>query len=184
MIQKKQSSTNFPSKNVFLDTKAQSEVVFRLLIDSIIGLAILLIIISSISYFQEQAILQDRETLVALIQSAVNSPDGKIFTAQNLTFKEGFTISSINTQTWTGLSMNCLTFDALSLSIKIENENPLGEGSTSTFSTLKFERLLVSNIYARCLPATGCNPRVEPATPNDCCVMCEVSFGKKFELLQ
>jgi hypothetical protein len=168
----------FSSKNVFLENKAQSEVVFRLLIDSIIGLAILLIIISSISYFQEQAIVQDRESLVSLIRSAVNSPDGKIFTAQNLTFKEGFSISSINTQTWTGMSMNCLTFDALSPSVKI------GEGQTdngATFSTLKFERLLMSNVYARCSPAIGCNPRIEPATPNDCCVNCLVSFGKKIE---
>lgn len=175
----KSKPLNFSSKNIFSENKAQSEVVFRLLIDSIIGLAILLIIVSSISYFQEQAILQDRETLVSLIQSAVNSPDGKIFTAQNLTFKEGFAISSINTQTWTGLSMNCLSFDSSSLSVKLD------EGSTdngSTFSTLEFERLLMVNVYARCVPIMGsCNPRVEPTSPDECCVNCVVSFGKKFQ---
>ena len=82
-----------------LETRAQSGAVFRLMIDGIVGLAILLIIISALSYFQALRVQAANEKFFSLVESATNSPNGKVFVEKNLLFTQGgFNAISLETK--------------------------------------------------------------------------------------
>ncbi|MFA5126355.1 MAG: hypothetical protein WC462_05135, partial [archaeon] len=68
------------------ENAGQAETVFRLMIDSIVGLVILVIILSSIAYFNEQVIINSKIELKNLVMSAANSPDGEVLVSKELSF--------------------------------------------------------------------------------------------------
>ncbi len=153
-----------------MENKAQAEAVFRLMIDSIIGLAILLIIIAVINYFQGQSIIQSQSDFYRLVEDSSNSLDGKIISSKDLTFSKGFGLDSFDAEKVTGISQYCYSFESRYGAVKISEDGKRAE----------FTQLLTTKVYARCSPAnTSCNPREKVESEGDCCVKCLISFGKE-----
>ncbi|MBT7241658.1 MAG: hypothetical protein HN878_04155 [Candidatus Diapherotrites archaeon] len=154
-----------------LETRAQSGAVFRLMIDGIIGLAILLIIISALSYFQALRVQAANDKFYSLVESATNSPNGKVFVEKNLLFTPGG-FNTISIRNKTNIFEGCFEFQSRLVSAKIIG----GEGEASTVT---FANVVETNVYAQCNPeGSGC-----PIDDQECCDMkCIISFGKKLDV--
>jgi len=148
-----------------LENRAQSGAVFRLMIDSIIGLAILLIIISALSYFQALRIQASTEKFFSLVNSATNSPNGKVFSENNLLFTPSG-LSTITIRNKTNIHESCFHFESNLGNVKINDDG----------SKLDFTANVETNVYAKCsLNGTQCGVDDEV-----CCEFeCDISFGKK-----
>ncbi len=157
-------------KGLIRENKAQAEAVFRLMIDSVIGLAILLVILSALGYFQDQELAQSKTDLVTLVDNAVNSPTGFIFKSKELTFPNKFSIDVIDLQNWTSLSENCFFLQAKSGSI-----------ITIDDKKIQFTQKLKTIVYAQCKTIQGCDLYTNPDSPNLCCTPCIISFGLPIE---
>lgn len=155
-----------------MDNRGQAEAVFRLMIDSIIGLAILIIILGALSYFQDQAIRQSVDDLKYLVQSASSSPDGTLLQSKtDLSFKQDYFVDATTLQGWTGVSAKCFSFQTRAGLAQINTEG--------TLATIP--RTLSTKMYAKCTPSSNaafCDPKNEPQSAADCCFSCIVSFGK------
>ena len=155
---------------VKMENKAQAESVFRLMIDSIIGLAILFVIIASINYFQNQSIIQSKSDLYRLIEDASNSIDGKVISSKELTFSKGFGMDSFDAEKITGISQHCYSFKSIYGSIKISDDG----------KRVEFTQPLTTKVYSQCKPTEyGCDPRKRVESEANCCVKCIISFGKE-----
>ncbi|MEI7960866.1 MAG: hypothetical protein WCI04_00875 [archaeon] len=157
-----------------MNEKGQGEAVFRLLIDSVVGMAILLIIISMISYFNNQVIEQSRVDLINSMNDAVSSPDGKIVKTGDLTFAKGFVVNQAFAQDWTGQGAKCFSFDARGASLNILTKDGVPAG-------VQFTQNLTIQVNIQCKSssnANSCNPKIAPETEADCCFTCLIAFGK------
>jgi hypothetical protein len=154
----------FSSPNNLLDDqKAQAEAVFRLMIDSVIGLAILLVIMSALNYFQGQVVVQSKSDFFALVKNAVNTPNGAVLMSKELTFPNKFSVDAADLQNASNLSENCFEFDSM--------------GSVQTSSDKKevrFSQSLKVIVYAKCNAVLGC----DPYNSENCCTQCIISFAR------
>ena len=152
-----------------LENRAQSGAVFRLMIDSIIGLAILLVIISILAYFNALRIQAAQGKFFSLVTSATNSPNGKVFSENNLLFTPSG-LSTITIRNKTNIYEGCFHFESNLTNVKISD---LGSGEASK---IDFTSNVETNVYAKCvLNGDQCDPEDE-----ECCeVDCTISFGKK-----
>ncbi|MFA5763593.1 MAG: hypothetical protein WC915_02170 [archaeon] len=151
------------------EEKAQSGAVFRLMIDGIIGLAIFMVILSSLSYFQNLRLGTSQQELFAIIESAKNSPNGVVFPSKdNLLFAKGDGISTNNLQDIIGLNKECFTFESGLGFAKV-----IGGGVG-----IEFTGGIETKIYAKCSPSGEfCDYGEE-----ECCqINCIISFGKKLD---
>jgi len=156
-----------------LDNYGQAEAVFRLMVDSIVGLVILLIIVGCINYFNGQEIESSRIDLITTIQSAVSSPNGQVIVSQrDLSFAGGSSISASNAQTWTQLNEKCFSFDS-----KVSEGSIKLKGESERNTLIEFSQRISLKVYVQCKSNIDC----EPLDPNSCCMVCEISFGKKIE---
>ena len=148
-----------------LENRAQSGAVFRLMVDGIIGLAILLIIISALSYFQALRIQAAQEKFFSLVSSATNSPTGKVFSENNLLFTPSG-ISTITIRNKTNIYEGCFKLQSNLGNVKINEDQ----------SKLDFTSNVEADVYAKCaLNADPCDIDDE-----ECCeIECAISFGKK-----
>ena len=149
------------------EQKAQSGAVFRLMVDAIIGLVILLMIISSINYFNSLRLEVSKAEFTALIKSAVDSPNGKIVESGNLVFSAGDIYDSVTISFMTGYPKDCFRF-----------QTNLAFTETGSGRYIKFGQPVDAKVYASCR-ATGeeCSPDDEDCLAIDCLI----SFGKKLE---
>ena len=69
-----------------LNEKGQAFEAYRVLIAMVISLAILVIILSAVSYFDELRKKVSTDTVYSSWKSAVDSPNGKVVEARNLYF--------------------------------------------------------------------------------------------------
>ena len=150
-----------------MNESGQGEAVFRLVIDSVIGLAILLIIVAAVGYFNDRAIEQSKYDLAQLIENASNSPDGQVLSSKgDLLFAKGFAVDTADVELWTGVSAKCFSFSTGMSSIKI-----LSDGAKAEFT-----QGLAIKSFAQCKPSGAvCNPR-DPSA--ECCFTCLIFFGK------
>lgn len=151
-----------------MNESGQAESVFRLMIDSVIGLAILLIIISSIGLFQDYAVKQSKADLTTLIKNATNTPDGQILASRELNFQKGFGVDSFDAQDWTGVAEKCFSFESQLASISVSSDGKRAE----------FSNNMNIKVYAKCSPAESCDP-LNPGA--QCCFRCVVSLGTKIQ---
>ncbi len=159
------------SKN-FLDNKAQSGTVFRLLIDGIIGLVIFGLILSSMTYFQSLRISTSINEFYSLINSAKESPNGKVFYSENpLVFVEGTGFTSTNLRDVTGLSDECFTFYSNLAFGKV-----LAEGKM-----IDIQQNVEARVYVKCYPSDEVCIYASEGYEDCCDILCDVSFGKKLE---
>jgi len=148
-----------------LENRAQSGAVFRLMIDGIIGLAILLIIISALSYFQVLRGQADNEKFYSLVKSATESPNGKVFSEKNLLLPPGG-FSSISIRNKTNIYEGCFDFQSNLVSAKITGDD---------VEVITFTTGVETNVYAQCDLGEDCTDEAQ-----ECCkVTCVISFGKR-----
>ena len=170
--QEKAHAEGFFSPRALLEEqRAQAEAVFRLMIDSVIGLAILLVILSALQYFQGQVVVQSKADFISLVRNAVNTPTGIVLKSGELTFPNKFSVDTIDLQTWTNLSANCFRFDSRG-SITLSEDK----------QKVEFTQSLKTIIYAQCFTQLGCDPYTVPDSWNSCCNQCTVSFGVPISL--
>ena len=149
------------------EEKAQSGTVFRLMIDGIIGLAIFMVILSSLSYFQNLRMGTSQQELFSIIESAKNSPNGLVFPSkENLLFSKGDGISTTNLREIIGLNKECFIFESGLGFAKVIDD---GVG-------IEFTGNVETKVYAKCYPVGAfCDYGEE-----GCCeINCLISFGKK-----
>jgi hypothetical protein len=142
------------------EEKAQSGTVFRLMIDAIIGLVILMIILSVLGYFQSLRVDVSRAEFVSTVKAATETPDGRVVSSERLIFLKGTTFSSDQLQYVTNYSSDCFEFQTSHATVEIFAGGKMAE----------FKQDIETMVYASCRPGTG-----------DCIIFCDVSFGRKLE---
>lgn len=150
-----------------LNEKGQANAVFRLMVDAIIGFAILMIIISALSYFNELRIKTSLSEFNSLVESAVNSPDGKVVESNYLVFSKERGFSASTMESITGVPSSCFQFTT-----------NLGFVDTGDGSYVDVKQNTETKVYSQCQPATISSYCINPAGCEICCL---ISFGKKIE---
>lgn len=145
-------------RNFFLENKAQAGAVFRLLIDAIIGLVILLAILSALSYFEQQQLSLSTKEFESFLVSIVNSPDGKIIESPALTFNKGTMYNTTSFEALTQHPRDCFFIQSGLGSIKVTDKR-----------IVEFSQRIQVTVYGQC----------EPSFSDECPYFCIVSFGKK-----
>ncbi|MGI6589536.1 MAG: hypothetical protein ACOX1V_02625 [Candidatus Iainarchaeum sp.] len=166
-----QAKPFFPEGFLPKEERAQAEAVFRLMIDSVIGLAILLIIISALNYFQGQVVIQSKADFFSLVRNAVNTPNGVVLKSGELTFTNGFTVDVMDLENEVNLSENCFELRARGGSINASLDG----------KKVVFNQNLKVIVYVMCVNNFGCKPYIEPDSYSSCCTQCTVSFGSPLE---
>ena len=92
--------------------RGQAFEAYRLLIAMVLALAVLLIILSAISYFDSLRQKVSQDTMYSSWKSAVDSPNGKIIRASNLYFTAETRFSRVQFAKQVGLDSSCVQFDA------------------------------------------------------------------------
>ncbi|MFA5357668.1 MAG: hypothetical protein WC874_01785 [Candidatus Izemoplasmatales bacterium] len=168
--------------NFFSEEKAQAGAVFRLMVDSIIMLAVLIIIISALQQFQ--GMMQDISTkeFNELMLSAVKLPSGEVIASRELSFPEGrgYTVSNLS----------ALTGEPPRSFVLLSNLSAV-EILTNPYS-ITFNRSVQAKVYAICKPAdqltackTGCGEGLNPVGDGGICkldcieICCNISFGQQ-----
>jgi hypothetical protein len=151
------------------EEKAQASDVFRLMVDAIIGLAILGIILSTLTAFgalrQQISVAEVR----GLIEGAVQTPTGTIIESKTLSFSDGEGYTAPLFEEWTGIQASCFEFESNLNSIKIVS----GPGGGAFFNSN-----LDTKVYARCV-ATGNVCEYGDGDCGICEIECLISFGRK-----
>ncbi len=156
-----------------MDNKGQAEAVFRLMIDSVIGLAILMIIIASIGYFDELRFIQSTSDFKQLVKDSVNSPDGTLLSAKELTFKSGTGFGAEDFEGYTVVNRKCFNFNSSFASVEVSDDG----------QSVMFKQRLITTVSAKCTPnssASSCISSVdaEISDASQCCFNCEIYFGR------
>lgn len=150
------------------DQRGQAGDVFRLMIDSIIGLAILVIILSSINYFGSLRSQISIAEMRGLVESGVQTPTGRVLESNNLSFSKGEAYSSVLMEQWTGVPESCFSF-----------ESGLGAISIVDDRKAEFTSNVDTKVYVSCI----INPNEICEYGDGDCGSCEfdciISFGRK-----
>ena len=154
------------------ENKGQAGDVFRLMIDAIIGLVILVMIISTISYFNSLRVQVSAAEMRGLIEGVVETPSGSMLESKELAFSGGEGYSGAIFEDWTGVPKECFYFQSRLGNIKI-TEGPGGRAS--------FVRPVTAKVYAVCIPSgESCDYGV---TDVNCCeINCIISFGRMADI--
>ena len=150
-----------------IDNKAQMGSVFRLMVDSIVGLAILLLILSSLSYFQGLKVDVSRAQFISIAEAAVETPNGKIIYSDGvLTFTKDSSFTSSMLNGIIGYPKECFKFEGPKSFAKIPDDE----------SSITFKQNISTNVYGQC----KVDPDVELEYENDeCSIICTFYFGVK-----
>jgi len=149
--------------NIFSEEAGQASAVFRLMVDAIIGFAILMIIVSALTYFNDLRIRTSLSEFNSLVESAVNSPDGKIVESNSLVFSKGQGFSSQSMQAITGVPASCFLFKTNLSFVDVGNG-----------LYIEIRQNTETKVYAQCLEAS-----LGSCDNSTCEICCIISFGKK-----
>ena len=139
---------------------------FRLLIDAILVLMILVVIMGILGWVEGLRFQMSEQRLFDGFSKAVSSPNGKVVLEKNISIREGI-IFLTGTFERPGIEKQCIEFDALDVRAFVLSNNKRQLEVTSN---------MLVDMYYRCirnLDGTGCIA--------ECDTCCEVSFGKEFE---
>ncbi|MDP6670938.1 MAG: hypothetical protein QGI60_03925 [archaeon] len=138
---------------------------FRLLIDAVLVLMILVIIMGILGWVESLRFQMSEQRLYDGFDKAVNSPDGKVVLEKNLSIRGGiiFLTGSFERP---GIKKKCIEFDALNVG---------GLVLSDTKRQVEVTNNMMVDMYYKCLRnINGTNCIVE------CDTCCEISFGKEF----
>lgn len=148
--------------------KGQAFEAYRVLIAMVIALAVLLIIVSTITYFDKLRERVSLETLYSSWKSAVDSPNGKVILARDLFVPQGTRFSRTQFARQVALDPACLQLDG---------EKAAGftlEDSDVDNPYVSVQASVVGNVYMSCQSVNW----IIPPGPEDCYAYCLLSFGK------
>jgi hypothetical protein len=155
-----------------MDNKAQAGSVFRLMVDGIIGFAILLMILSALAYFDALSYESNIADFISKVESVVETPNGEIVSSDGrLKFREGTAFSSVMLRDITGYGASCFEFQSNLNSVDISSDK----------ESIEFTQNANCNVYLMCEPN---NMQDESCygQGDDCCeINCIVSFGGKID---
>jgi len=152
------------------ERKGQAGDVFRLMVDAIIGLVILLIILSSIAYFNSLRLQVSQAAMKSIVEGAVENPTGDVSESEMLVFSQGEGYSGHVFEDWTGVPAQCFEFESGLSNIKVL------EGDVSR---VNFTSPVETKVYVSCV-ATGESCEYGTGEPcGKCEVVCTFYFGKK-----
>ena len=148
--------------------KGQEFEVFNMLIGAVIALAILFIIIGVVNYFEGLKLEISNARLEQKISSAAQSPNGSIFPAKDLTFKQGYSINAREVALKVNLGEECINFDAARSSAYRLSE---------TERSIIFDSTVQTDAYIKCykLATMGAD------CPKECLFCCTIAIGKEPE---
>lgn len=156
--------------NLKIEQRGQAGAVFRLMIDGIIGIAILMIILGVLTHFNALQAKVSIEEFNTKVIAAAQSPDGSVLSSQSaLRLSEGVIFSSNGMQDLTGYPASCFSFNSNRSLIRIKGGGSVAEVVQTTDS----------KIYVKCSP-TGLIAS-DPDDVTTCEIECIISFGEKLE---
>jgi hypothetical protein len=151
------------------EQKGQSGAVFRLMIDAIVGIAILAIILGTLNHFETLQFRASVSEFSSKVSAAANSPDGSVLVSENdLSFKKGTAFTSVNMQELTGYYEDCFEFTTNRGLIEIKDGGKAAEFLENTNTKL----------YVKCV-TTGDVADIDEV--DVCEIECTISFGEKLE---
>jgi len=147
-----------------MNQRGQQFEVFKLLIAVIMALAILMIILNSLGYFNSLSVSISQTRIVEGIKNAMKAPD--VVSAKNPLIVKKVTL---NKKTWTkfeisqatGLKESCISFQA--------RQGPGSAFSLNSNLDLVVSQDLVSDVYVYCNSASS--------SSGSCKIKCTLSFG-------
>lgn len=148
--------------------KGQAFEAYRVLIAMVLALAVLLIIVSTVTYFDKLREKVSLETLYSSWKSAVDAPNGKVILARDLFFPQGTRFSRTQFSKQVSLDEACLQFDAEKAAGFVLNDSDLDNPYVTLPSSV------VGNVYMSCQTTNF----IIPPGPTNCFAYCLLSFGK------
>ncbi|MBS3061442.1 MAG: hypothetical protein J4215_02560 [Candidatus Diapherotrites archaeon] len=144
-----------------MNPKGQFFEPFNILIAAVMGLAILVIIIGLIQYFENEKFLLSKERFEKTLDRAFQTPTNEVITEPELLFRAGEQFSSVGLARRRGLEPEC---------IELESRE------TESISSIQPGVVLIKqntqlNVYYLCSPASQCL--------NGCNTCCRIGFGLK-----
>ncbi len=139
---------------------------FRLLIDAILVLMILVVIMGILGWVESLRFQMSEQRLFDGFDKAVNSPNGKVVLEKNISIREGIIFLTGGFER-PGIEKKCIKFEALDVRAFVLSNQQRQLEVTSN---------MMVDMYYRCIRNLGgANCIVE------CDTCCEISFGKEFE---
>src|SRR3989344_3250730 len=90
--------------------RGQSFEPFRMLIAAVMALAVLMIIIGAIQYFDDKQFGISKERFFDGINNGVRQPNGELLVVEHLQFQKGDTLSANGIGKNVGIDGDCITF--------------------------------------------------------------------------
>ena len=151
-----------------LNQKGQAFEAYRLLIAMVIALAVLVIILSAVAYFDDLRRKVSQDTLYSSFKSAVDSPNSKVVKATSLAFVSGSTYSRTQFARQTSLEDECIQLDGdKSSGFDLDDSDPL-------HPFIRVASSIQGSMYFQCDTSNF----IIPPGPDSCFVYCIISFGK------
>ncbi|MBT4192311.1 MAG: hypothetical protein HOE11_03300 [Candidatus Diapherotrites archaeon] len=160
-------------KRFGLSERGQSGAVFRLLVDSIVGIAILMVILGSLMYFESLNNNASRQEFLSKVNAAVNSPDGTIVESNGrIVFPSGSGFTTGDMSALTGYPKECFSFQS---NLRMAEAND---------AIVTFNSNVKTKVYIRCIAEdNGCT--AEDEHNMGCCkITCLISFGEPIIIVE
>ncbi len=143
--------------------RGQSFEAFRVLIAMVIALAVLVIILGVIGYFDLVRQKVSYDTLYSSWKSAVDSPNNEVVPVKGLFFTKGTRFSKTQFSRQVSLDNECMAFEAdTSIGYSFEGE------------AIEVTSSILGSIYMQC----NIDNTVGAVGNSSCFVYCLISFGK------
>jgi hypothetical protein len=147
-----------------LNQRGQEGAGYRLIIEAVLALFILVIIIGVVSQIDEWRWQVSVRRLYEGFDKALNSPDGSVIVEKDLILKSGSSYSSRAFEGRSaGIEADCIEIDASESMAYSLQENRI----------VQVNSLIQTNVYYKCLPGK--------VVGENCETFCTVSFGKELE---
>ncbi len=143
-----------------MNQSGQESTVFRFLVEAVMALAVLLIIVSAIRYFEEKRIEISKQRLLDGFSNAFQSPNGDVIERTELAFEQGDVITSGALAKHVRMQADCIALIARESSAI----------SVTSQQSIVFNQPATINVYSRCERTFG----------TICDIQCEVSFAEPF----
>jgi len=161
-----------------VNSKGQEFEVFNVLIGAVLAIAILVIIISIINYFEQIKVDSSINAIKQKLNSAAQSPDGSIFVAKEIIVPKDYSFNSRYFGLILNINEDCIEFDIPSNTSWVEYPN------FPEKNLINFNKRIQTSFYVVCL-ANNDNQKLNfhDNYPMDCpeesCneFCCLVSFG-------
>jgi hypothetical protein len=146
-----------------MNAKGQEEAGFRLLIEAVLVVFILVIILGVVSQIDQWRWRVSEKQLYEGFVKSLNSPDGSVIVQKNLVLKDGASYSSrAFAEATAGIEADCIELDASGNSAFSLNQNR---------KVITINTLIQTDVYYKCLPGTAVGEA-------SCETYCVIGFSK------